>query len=131
MEIKIPSGAGTTPRVVFKIYAHPQEVGFPLDIAASFFNNFILRVRELLISEWVQVPLRLPTETNNQRNQGLILFRNAATEAEKKIRTIKAEVQPVGGSLHQRTFMSIPGGSPSIQTADLTSRFQDETGTPW
>ena len=45
----------------FKIGALPQEVGFPLDIAATFFNNLSPDVRDFLISEGVQVPQRLPT----------------------------------------------------------------------
>ena len=45
----------------FKIDALPQEVGFPLDIAATFFNNLSPDVRDFLISEGVQVPQRLPT----------------------------------------------------------------------
>ena len=48
-------------RFLFKIDALPQEVGFPLDIAAIFFNNLSPDVRGLLISEWVQVTQRLPT----------------------------------------------------------------------
>ena len=47
-------------------------------------------------------------------------------EAENKIRTIKAAVQPVGGGLHQMTFLSIPGVIPSIKTAGLRSSFQSE-----
>ena len=50
----------------FKIYAFLQEVGFLLDIAATFFNNFSPDMREFLISKGVQVPQRLPTKTNHQ-----------------------------------------------------------------
>ena len=95
-------------RFIFKKYALPQEVGFPLDIAATFFNKLIPYVREFLISEGVQVPQRLPTETNHQGNQRLILVQKAVVEAEKKIITIKSSVKPAGVSLHHRTFMSIP-----------------------
>ena len=110
---------------LFKIDALLQELGFPLGIAATFFNSLIPDVREFFISEGVQVPQRLPTETNHQGNQRLILVINAAVEAEKNIRTIKSAVQPAG-ILHHRTLMSIPGGSPSIKTADLSSSFQSE-----
>ena len=37
-------------RFLFKISTLPQEVGFPLDIAATFFNNFIYYIRYFLIS---------------------------------------------------------------------------------
>ena len=79
---------------LFKIDAPPQDVAFPFDIAATYFNNFITNVREFLISEGVQVSPRPPTENNHQGNQRLVLVRNAAVKAEKKIRTIKAAVQP-------------------------------------
>ena len=46
---------------LFKIDALPQEVGFPLDIAAKFFKNLSPNVREFIISEGVQVPQRLTT----------------------------------------------------------------------
>ena len=78
----------------FKIEAPLQEVGFPLDISASFFNNLIPDIREFLISEGVQIPQRIPTETNHHGNQRLILVINAAVKAEKKTITIKAPVQP-------------------------------------
>ena len=110
----------------FKIDALLQEVGFLLDIAVTFFNDLIPDVRELLISEGVKVPQILPTETNHQGNQRLLLVINSAVESEKNIRTIKAAVQPAVGRLHQRTFMSMPGVRPSIKTSDLSSRFQYE-----
>ena len=47
-------------------------------------------------------------------------------ESEKKIRTIKESVQPAGGSLHHKTFMSMPGGRPSIKMVGLSSSFQYE-----
>ena len=46
---------------LFKIDALTQEVVFPLDIAATFFNNLGPDVRKFLISEWVQVSQRIPT----------------------------------------------------------------------
>ena len=113
-------------RLLFKIDKLPQELGFPLEISATFFNNLSPDVREFLISEGVQVPQILPTETNHQGNQRLLLVRNAALEAEKNTRTIKSAIQPAGGSFHHWTFTSMPGGIPSIKTADLSSSFQSE-----
>ena len=55
-------------RFLSKIDALPQEVGFLLEISAEFFNNLSPDVREFLISEGVQVPQRLPKETNQQGN---------------------------------------------------------------
>ena len=48
-------------RFVFKIDALLQEVGLLLDIVVTFFKNMSPDVRELLISEGVQVPPILPT----------------------------------------------------------------------
>ena len=53
-------------RFLFKIYALLQEVGSPLEISATFFNKLSPDVREFLISEEVQVPQILTTETNHQ-----------------------------------------------------------------
>ena len=64
-------------RFFFKIDALPHDVGFPLDITTTFFNNLIPDIRESLISEEVQVTKRLPTEINQQGNQRLLLFSNA------------------------------------------------------
>ena len=61
---------------LLKIDALPQEVGFPLYIIKKFFNNLIPDVREFLISEVVQVTQRIPTETNHQGKQRLLLGRN-------------------------------------------------------
>ena len=47
-------------RFLFKKDALPQELGFPLDIAATFFNNLIPDIRKFLISEGVQVTQILP-----------------------------------------------------------------------
>ena len=55
-------------RFLSKIDAFPQEVAFPLDIAATFFKNLSPDVREFLISDGVQVPPRPPTENNHQGN---------------------------------------------------------------
>ena len=52
-------------RSLFKIDALPQDFAFPLDIDATFFENFSPNVREFLISEGVQVPPRPPTENNH------------------------------------------------------------------
>ena len=113
-------------RFLFKIDALPQEVGFLLDIAATFFNNLRPDVRVFLISEWVQVPQKLPTETNHQGNQRLLLIRNAAVEAENNIRIMKSAVKPAGGILHQSKFMIMPGVIPSIKKANLSSSFKYE-----
>ena len=113
-------------RFLFKIDTLLQEVELLLDIAATFFNNLIPDIREFLIPEGVQSPQRLPTETNHQGNQRLLLVRNAEVEAENKVITIKSAVQPAGGCPHHRKFMGMPGGSPSIKMAGLSSRFQYE-----
>ena len=106
---------------LFKIDELTQYVAFLLDIAATFFKKLSPEVREFLISEGVQVPQRLPTENNHQGNQKLLLVRNAAVEAENKTRKIKAAVQPAGGSIHHRKFMSMPGEIPSIKKYGLSS----------
>ena len=62
---------------LFKNDTIPQDVAFPLDIAAIFFNNLSPNVRELLISEGVQVPPSPTTENNHQGNQRLPLVINA------------------------------------------------------
>ena len=70
-------------RFLFKIYSLPQDVVFPLDIAATIFNNLIPDMREFLISEGFHITQRTPNKTNHQVNN-----------AENKTRTIKAEVGP-------------------------------------
>ena len=57
-------------RFLFKIYALPPYVLFPLDIPATFFKKLIPDITEFLISEGVQVPTRPPTENNFQENRG-------------------------------------------------------------
>ena len=99
---------------------------FTLDITANFFNNLGSNFREFLILGGFQVPPRQPMVTNHKGNQSIILVRNADEEAEKKIRTIKAAMQPVSGSLHHRTFMGTIGRNPSIKIYSLGSSFQDE-----
>ena len=113
-------------RFLFKIDSLPQELGSPLDITATFFNNLSPNVRDLLISEGVQVPKRLTTETNHQGKQRLILVRNTAVELWKNIISIKESVQPTGVSLHHRKLMIMHRGIPSIKTAGLISSFQSE-----
>ena len=81
-------------RFLFKIDALPQDEVFLLDITSTFFNNSSPDVRKFLISEGVQVYTRPTNKTNNQGNQRLLLVKNVAVESEKKIRTIKADVQP-------------------------------------
>ena len=49
---------------------------------------------------------------------------NAAVEAEKNTRTIKAAVQPTSGSLHPKRFMGILPGNPSTNFFGLGSIFQ-------
>ena len=56
---------------LFKIDALPQEVGFLLDIAATLFNNLSPDVRDILISEGVQVNQNLPTKTITKEIRGL------------------------------------------------------------
>ena len=113
-------------RFIFKIDALPQDVVLPLDIDAIFFNNLSTYVRELLISEGVQVPPRPPTENNHQGNQRIPLVRNAAVEAEKKIRKKKVAVQPASGSRHPKTFIGMLGVNPITQMVGLGSIFQYE-----
>ena len=50
---------------LFKIDTLLQIVGLPLDINSTLFKKLSPDVRELLISEGVQVPQRPPTETNH------------------------------------------------------------------
>ena len=54
------------------------------------------------------------------------MVRNAAVEAEKKIRTIKAAVQTVSASRHPKTFVVLLVGNPSTQMAGLVSSFQSK-----
>ena len=54
------------------------------------------------------------------------MVRNAAVEAEKKIRTIKSSVQPADRSRSPRTFMGMLGGKPSTQIDVLGSIFQSD-----
>ena len=113
-------------RSLFKIDTLPHEVGFPLDIDTTLFIKLSPDVREFLISEGVQVPQILTTETNHQGNHRFPPVINSAVESENKIRIIKSAVQPEGGGLHHRTFMSMPRRRPSIKTAGLSSSFQYE-----
>ena len=85
---------------LFEIDALPQYVMLLLDITTTFFKNLSLQVRKLLITEKVQFPPIPLNETNQQENQKIILVRNAAVEAEKKIITINAAVQPASRSCH-------------------------------
>ena len=54
------------------------------------------------------------------------MIRNAAVETEKKIRTIKAAVQPESGSHHPKTFVGMLAGNPSTKMAGLENSFQSE-----
>ena len=80
-----------TPGSSLKIDELPHDVAFPFDIAVTFFNNLSPYIRDLLISEGVQVLPRPPTEKNHQWNQRLLLVRNAAVEAENNIWTINKQ----------------------------------------
>ena len=75
---------------LFKMDALLQEIVFTLDIVVTFFKILRPDVRELLISEGAHITPRLPTETNYQCNQRLLLSRNAYAEDENKTRTIKS-----------------------------------------
>ena len=54
------------------------------------------------------------------------MLRNAAAEAEKKTKTIKAEVQPESGIHNPKTFMVMHSGNPSKQMSGSGSSFQYE-----
>ena len=113
-------------RFLFKMYVLPQDVAFPLEIAATLFNNLTPYVRELLISEGFQVPPRPPIGNNNQGNQRLLLVRNVVVGSEKNIKTIKAAVKPASGGRHTNIFMVMLAGKPSTQMAGLGSSFKYE-----
>ena len=59
----------------------PVGSRIPIGYCCNILKKISPNVRELLISEGVQVPQILPTETNYQGNQRLLLVRNAAVEA--------------------------------------------------
>ena len=103
---------------LFKIDALTHNFTFPLDIDATFFDNLSPGVREFLISEGFQVHPRPPTEKNHQRNQRLILVKNVAVGAQKKIRTIKLAVQPEIGSCRPKILMGILAGNPQQKWQD-------------
>ena len=67
--------------LLFRIDSLPQYVGYPLYMAAAFFNNLRPDFREFLISEGVHVYQGEIMETNHQGNQRLLLVRNAVVEA--------------------------------------------------
>ena len=71
-------------RLLFKIDALQQDIAFPLNIAANFFNNLIPKVREFLISERVQVPPRPPAEKITRETRGY--FWSEMQQCNKKIR---------------------------------------------
>ena len=62
------------------MYALPHDVVLTLDITANVFNDLSPDIREFLITEGVQVPLKIPMETNHQGNQMLLFVRNSAPE---------------------------------------------------
>ena len=110
-------------RLPFKIDSLPQDVALLLGIAENFFNNLSPNVKEFLISEGVQVPPRPKSGNNHQGNQRLPLVRNAAVEAEKKTRIIKAAVQPASGSRHPKKLTGMLAGNPSTQMSGLGRAF--------
>ena len=79
-------------RFLFKIDALYHDVALSLEISATLFDNLSPDIRELLISEGIQVSPRPSAENIYQGNQRLLLVRNAALEEENNIRTIKAAV---------------------------------------
>ena len=62
------------------MYALPHDVVLTLDITANVFNDLSPDIREFLITEGVQVPLKIPMETNYQGKQMLLFVRNSAAE---------------------------------------------------
>ena len=94
---------------LFKINSLPQDFILPLEITTNLFNNLSPDVRNILISEGVQVTPRLPTENNNQVNKRLLLVRNEAVEAKNKTRTIKAAVQTASRRRHTMKFTVMIG----------------------
>ena len=72
-------------RLLLNIDELPQDELFSLDDEKILFNNLSPDIWELLVAEVVHVPTRLPYETNNNRNQILLLVSNMSVETEKNI----------------------------------------------
>ena len=98
-------------RTLLNIYALPQDVLFPKENTLTFFNNLSNNVREFLVSEGFQVPTIISEDTKNQVNQRLLLAINSVVEDKRKIRTIKAAVQTMGGNCNSRLFIVNIGGT--------------------
>ena len=95
-------------RFLFKLDKIPQDIhSITFGHRRTFFNEFSTKVRKLLISEGVQVPPRIPTETNYQGKQRILLFRRASAKEENNTKTIKVSVQPAGGICNPCTFMGM------------------------
>ena len=108
---------------LFKMDALPHNIMFPFEIAATFFNNLILDIRELLASEAFHIHPRLSTETNQQGKHRLLLVRSVVAEPEKKKRTIKVAVQAEIRIFHPGKFMGMLEGNSTIQMYRLGSSF--------
>ena len=104
---------------MFNIDAITQDKMFLLDIAATLLTFLSPDVQEFLVSEGVQIPARLTRKTNHQGNQKLLLVKDAAVEADKNNRTIKAAFQTVVIVHNPRSFMEMPRGIFSIQMSGL------------
>ena len=63
---------------IFKIDALTKNVVLPLDVAVIFFINLSTDVRELIISEGLQVLPTYPTQINHLGNQRILLIINTA-----------------------------------------------------
>ena len=111
---------------LLKFGALPQDVAFPLDIAATSSNNLSPEIREFSISEVFQVLPSTSTENNIQGNQRFLLVMNAAVEAEKKTRTIKAALQPESRIYHTKTLLEMLKGNPSTQMYGLGISYKYE-----
>ena len=73
---------------LFNIDALPKYDIFLLEISATLFNNLSPDGGGFMVSEVIQVPIRIPLDTNNQWNQRLLMVINVAVEDEKSTITI-------------------------------------------
>ena len=111
---------------LFNIDALPKYDIFLLEISATLFNNLSPDGGGFLVSEVIQVPIRIPLDTNNQWNQRLLMVINVAVEDEKSTRTIKAVVQTMFDSRKYRLSIGNIGETHSIQIYGLGGSFQAE-----
>ena len=112
-------------RFLFKIGGLPQDAVFPLDIAANFFNNLSPNIREIFISEGVQVPQGYQLKKSPGKPEAHF-SQKCGSRSKKQVRTKKSVVQPESGSRHPSTFVGVLGENPSTQMAGLGSSFQSE-----